>query len=43
MARLASAGTTVFRTDLHGDVSLLFREGRIFPSRPFAGLAGGLP
>ena len=43
MARLASAGATVFRTDRHGDVSLLFSEGRIFPSRPFAGLAGGLP
>ena len=43
MARLASAGARVFRTDRHGDVSLLFSEGRIFPSRPFAGLPGGLP
>ncbi len=43
MARLASSGARVFRTDRHGDVSLLFREGRIFPSRPFAGLPGGLP
>ena len=43
MARLAAAGARVFRTDRHGDVSLLFSEGRIFPSRPFAGLPGGLP
>lgn len=43
MERLASKGTRVFRTDRHGDVSLLFRSGRVFPSRPFAGLAGGLP
>ena len=43
MERLAAAGARVFRTDRHGDVSLLFREGRIFPSRPFAGLPGGLP
>ncbi|HYN40476.1 MAG TPA: hypothetical protein VE129_01770, partial [Thermoanaerobaculia bacterium] len=41
--RLASAGTRVFRTDRHGDVSLLFSQGRILPSRPFAGLPGGLP
>ncbi len=41
--RLAAAGARTFRTDLHGDVSLLFREGRIFPTRPFAGLPGGLP
>ena len=43
MERLASAGALVYRTDRHGDVSLLFRDGRIFPSRPFAGLPGGLP
>ena len=43
MARLAEAGATVFRTDRNGDVALLFRQGRIFPSRPFAGLPGGLP
>lgn len=43
MDRLASAGAAVFRTDRHGDVALLFREGHIFPSRPFAGLPGGLP
>jgi len=43
MERLAAAGARVFRTDVHGDVSLLFREGRILPSRPFAGLPGGLP
>ncbi len=41
--RLVSTGARVFRTDRHGDVALLFREGRIFPSRPFAGLPGGLP
>ena len=43
VARLASAGARVFRTDRHGDVSVLFASGRIFPSRPFAGLPGGLP
>ena len=43
MARLASSGARVFRSDRHGDVSLLFSEGRIFPSRPFAGLPGGFP
>lgn len=43
MERLAGAGARVFRTDRHGDVSLLFRQGRIFPSRPFAGRPGGLP
>ena len=43
MERLAAAGTRVFRTDRHGDVALLFRGGRISPSRPFAGLPGGLP
>ncbi|MDX9734035.1 MAG: DNA internalization-related competence protein ComEC/Rec2 [Thermoanaerobaculia bacterium] len=41
--RLESSGTRVFRTDRHGDVELLFRDGRIFPSRPFAGLPGGIP
>lgn len=41
--RLSGAGARVFRTDLHGDVSLLFRDGRIFPSRPLAGRRGGLP
>lgn len=43
LERLAAARVLVFRTDRHGDVSLLFREGRLFPSRPFAGLPGGLP
>jgi competence protein ComEC len=43
MERLAAAGARVFRTDRHGDVSLLFRDGRILPSRPFAGSPGGLP
>ncbi len=43
VARLRSEGAAVFRTDRHGDVSLLFRGGRIFPSRPFAGLPGGIP
>ncbi len=41
--RLESSGARVFRTDRHGDVALLFRDGRIFPSRPFAGLPGGIP
>lgn len=41
--RLAGSGAQVFRTDRHGDVSLLFEDGRVFPSRPFAGLPGGLP
>ena len=41
--RLAASGARVFRTDLEGDVALLFRQGRILPSRPFAGLPGGLP
>jgi beta-lactamase superfamily II metal-dependent hydrolase len=43
MARLAAAGARVFRTDRQGDVALLFREGRIFPSCPFAGIPGGIP
>ena len=43
VARLAAAGATVFRTDRHGDVSVLFARGRVLPSRPFAGLTGGLP
>lgn len=43
ISRLASSRVQVYRTDLHGDVSLLFREGRILASRPFAGLPGGLP
>jgi competence protein ComEC len=43
VARLAAAGATVFRTDRHGDVSVLFARGRVLPSRPFAGLPGGLP
>ncbi len=43
MERLAAAGAVVFRTDRHGDVSLLFSRGRLLPSRPFAGLPGGLP
>ncbi|MHB8797571.1 MAG: DNA internalization-related competence protein ComEC/Rec2 [Thermoanaerobaculia bacterium] len=43
IVRLDSSGARVFRTDLHGDVALLFRDGRILPSRPFAGLPGGLP
>ena len=43
VARLASAGAKVFRTDRNGDVSVLFASGRIIPSRPFAGLPGGLP
>lgn len=41
--RLESSGARVFRTDRHGDVALLFRDGRIYPSRPFAGLPGGIP
>ena len=41
--RLESSGARVLRTDRHGDVALLFRDGRIFPSRPFAGLPGGIP
>ena len=41
--RLASSGATTFRTDRHGDVALLFREGHVFPSRPFAGRPGGIP
>lgn len=41
--RLESSGARVFRTDRHGDVALLFRDGRILPSRPFAGLPGGIP
>lgn len=43
MERLAAAGARVFRTDRHGDVSLLFRDGLVLPSRPFAGRPGGLP
>lgn len=43
VARLTGAGARVFRTDRQGDVSVLFAGGRILPSRPFAGLAGGLP
>lgn len=43
MRRLADSGALVYRTDLHGDVSLLFRDGRILPSRPFAGQPWGLP
>ncbi len=43
ITRITPAGAAVFRTDRHGDVALLFREGHIFPSRPFAGLPGGLP
>jgi len=41
--RLAASGSRVFRTDRHGDVSVLFAGGRVLPSRPFAGLPGGLP
>ena len=41
--RLESSGARVFRTDRHGDVALLFRDGKIHPSRPFAGLPGGIP
>lgn len=41
--RLCASGARVFRTDRHGDVSLLARDGRLLPSRPFAGLPGGLP
>jgi competence protein ComEC len=43
MERLAASGARVFRTDRSGDVSLLFRGGKVFPSRPFAGLPGGVP
>ena len=34
LARLAAAGVRTFRTDRDGDVSLVFRGGRIFPVFP---------